>query len=123
MTKYAGKKPYPFKPGDDKTGQCSDCGEVFYGERAFDRHRRDAGDDRVCIDPGNPPLRKDGTPERWSRDSRDRWRLGTAEDRAAVAARLRTGTQHRGGQDSARVPARPGVPGTPHPGAAIGGAV
>ena len=77
--------PYPFTVGDNSTGQCSLCGRVFYGEGAFDGHRRG----RACLDPYDPPLRKDGTFEPWWRDAKTRWHKGermSAETRAWMAS-------------------------------------
>ncbi|WP_148045566.1 hypothetical protein [Salinisphaera orenii] len=34
-----------------KLSQCTGCGEVFGGLRAFDEHRVWRGDRRVCLDP------------------------------------------------------------------------
>lgn len=70
------RPPYTFKAGDNSTGQCSACREVFYGEEAFDRHRRGEEPERRCIDPTDPPLRRNGTPEPWWLDDRGRWHRG-----------------------------------------------
>lgn len=116
------RPPYPFTVGDNATGQCSACAEVFYGEGAFDHHRRGVEPDRGCIDPANPPRREDGTPEPWWLDNRQRWHLGPAvdpdeyerrkRDRAAAASAARRDPSGR--TQRART-ALPGVPGTPRP--------
>ena len=85
MSIIGGRQAYPFKVGDNSTGQCSACGRVFYGEHAFDVHRRGG----LCLDPYAPPRRKDGTAEPWWRDSKTRWHYGqrmSAEARARMAA-------------------------------------
>jgi hypothetical protein len=85
--------PYPFAVGDNKTGQCSACGRVFFGETAFDAHRRGG----VCLDPYAPPVREDGSFEPWWRDAKTRWHFGermAPEVRARMAAnRSHTSTQ------------------------------
>lgn len=68
---YNGKPVYPFKVGDNNTGQCSSCGEVFYGERSFDTHRRDG----ACLDPGDALNRK-GEPHPYWLDKSGRWHYG-----------------------------------------------
>lgn len=111
MTKYAGKKPYPFTAGDDKTGQCSECGEAFFGERAFDLHRYDDGVERACHDPSRI-VAKPGGPSWWL-DTRGRWHHSkpmTQDDRDRVR-----GTDHRAPTPQERPMGLPGVPGTPGP--------
>lgn len=66
---------YPFRVGDNKTGQCGDCGLVFYGEGAFDRHRRgDHAVRRYCIDPS-------AAGDLWWRDGKGRWHHGRRRPR------------------------------------------
>lgn len=72
-----GKPRYRFRVGDDKTGQCSECGEVFFGERSFDRHRRGPHEPggRYCVDPATePPAEKSGA-HYWV-DDKGRWHYG-----------------------------------------------
>lgn len=85
MRTINGKPLYPFVVGDNNTGQCSSCGEVFYGERAFDSHRRDG----ICLDPANPPRSRrrvrvdsgtvvtvEGEPLPYWLDKKGRWHWG-----------------------------------------------
>lgn len=85
------RPPYPFTPGDNMTGQCSACGEVFYGEYAFDRHRQDSDGDRICIDPSTIESRPDS--KAWWRDDRGRWHYSkpmTPAERARIVGRERS---------------------------------
>lgn len=87
MTRYGGKPPYPFTEGDNMTGQCALCGEVFYGEKAFSLHQTLR---HGCIDPATPPPGRDGTPQPWRLDSRGRWHYGepmSDEQKARARAR------------------------------------
>lgn len=120
MTKYAGKKPYPFKPGDDKTGQCSACGEAFYGEESFDWHRRGEGPGRHCIDPAKEPPSKTG--RRYWYDNQGRWHYGEPINPndydarlRARAEQLRTARQESVGRARSAQQGAPGVLGTPDP--------
>lgn len=112
------RPPYPFTPGDNTTGQCSTCGEVFYGERSFDTHIRGEYPERGCIDPATDPPRKDG--RRYWLDTRQRWRFGTQIDaddyerrHQARVEQLRSARWDRATRESTPRTARPGVPGTP----------
>lgn len=99
------RPPYPFTPGDNSTGQCSACGEVFYGEAAFDRHRQDRDGDRICLDPAT--IESKPNAKAWWLDDRERWHYSkpmTPAERARIA-----------GREGSKPPrtALPGVPGTP----------
>ena len=77
MTWGKRQERYPFKVGDNNTGQCSVCMEVFYGEAAFDRHRRDTPDgDRYCVDPADPPAGRTGKALPFWLDKQQRWHFG-----------------------------------------------
>ena len=106
---------YRFNVGDNSTGQCSACMEVFYGENAFDSHRRGDGSDRHCVDPANPPLRKDGKPEQWWMDEKGRWHVGQRMDDEA-RARLQVSSARAGAEKTpslvSQVPPTDSVPST-----------
>lgn len=106
------RPPYPFKLGDNKTGQCSACGEVFYGEESFDKHRQGEEPNRVCVDPARQKPSKGG--RRYWYDNQGRWHYGApinpneyAERQRASGARLRTGQENpEGGSSAEKTPSQ-----------------
>lgn len=82
-------QPWPFHPKcgvtfppGDRTGHCGVCCRTFYGNSAFESHRRGPhGRERHCIDPGSDAKLQ------WYQDDWQRWRLGvplTDEDKARI---------------------------------------
>lgn len=58
-------------PPGDRTGHCHGCKSNFYGEAAWNAHRRGPhGPERHCIDPATDQKHK------WRLDDQGRWRLG-----------------------------------------------
>lgn len=85
---------YRFKTGDDRTGQCSVCMEVFYGEQSFDMHRRgEHPHGRYCIDPSDPPVSAAGLPAPYWLDGLGRWHYGRRRPSDSYADRLVTEAQ------------------------------
>ena len=88
-TTYGGKPAYKFRVGDNKTGQCSECGEVFYGDFAFDAHRRGPHDgERYCVDPRTGEVREEGRkPLTYWQGKCGRWHYGERRPEGTWAGR------------------------------------
>lgn len=65
-----------------RIGHCALCHRDFYGEEAWDKHRRGPWDARYCADPATDDRRtQTGRPfAQWRQDERGYWHEGARRD-------------------------------------------